>query len=90
MYGGGPLILFWRPRTSTTRRLSKGGRFCWGARGAPGARGEPPPVRFVRRSTRKYIDYQFYTHTSHDDEAYDKVPAVKVHPRHGIMEEYHG
>ena len=43
----------------TPRRLSKGGRFCWGARGAPGARGEPSPIRFVRRSAWKLFDYQF-------------------------------
>ena len=63
----------------------QGGRFRWGARGAPGARGEPSPVRFVRGSAPKL----FYAYL-HDDEAYDKVLVAKVHPRMALRHFFMG
>jgi hypothetical protein len=57
-------------RSRSPRGLwAQGGRFCWGARGAPGARGEPSPVRFVHRSAPKLFDYEVLYAYLHDDEA---------------------
>jgi hypothetical protein len=46
-------------RHTSPRTPLDGGRFCWGARGAPGARGGPSPVHFVRRTAPKKIDCEF-------------------------------
>jgi len=78
------------PSVSPRGLWVQGSRFCWGARGAPGARGEPSPVRFVRRSAPKLFDYQVLYAYLHDDEAYDKVLAAKVHPRMALRHFFMG